>query len=656
LPRGTSHDERLEFPWSRWIANFRKPRPPIRTRHGVRPRLEALEDRLAPAVYNVTNVNDAGAGSLRQAILDANNNGGADTINVAILGAPGPKTITLQSALPTITEGVTIDATTQAGWAGNPIVELNGNNVAFNAFNVDTSDVTIRGWVINQFLGSGIVLDNTNDPGAGNNVIEGNYIGTDINGEVTPQLDSNGGYGIAVYTSDNYIGGPGWMGNVIAGNGADGVSISFADAHRNTLEGNFIGIGADGVSDFGNGDNGVWMGFNASNTLLLDNVISGNGKNGVKMEDSGNNTLKNNSIGTDAGGTQDVGNTLNGVHIVDASNNQVGTAGLGNLISGNDSNGVRIEGTTASNNLVQSNFIGTKGNGTEALKNSGSGVMILAGAFFNTVGGTAAGTGNIISGNGGAGVLIYQATQNQVEGNYIGTDLNGTMAVANSGAGVIIQDADQNTIGAAGTGALGRNVISGNAFGGIRITGSAATQNKVQNNYIGTDKLGDAALGNDRFGIFIDHASSNTIGGTIDNEGNVISGNGANPANGEEGHGIVLKAADFNVIQGNYIGTKANGTDPLGNLRNGVDLFLQSDNNTIGGTNATVRNVISANGWSGDGFYGISIAKFSTGNTIDFNYVGVDKDGNQNPLLKNKAGWMLDEDTGNTWGTNNKHQ
>jgi parallel beta-helix repeat protein len=595
--------------------------------------LESLEDRTAPAIYTVTNVNDAGAGSLRQAILDANTNGGADTIQVSILGAPGPKQIGLASDLPLITEGVMIDATTQAGWAGNPIVELSGNNVATKGFAVDASGVTIRGWVINGIRGIGIELENSKNPAVGNNVIEGNYIGTDLTGNAPAQL-ANLAYGIFVSSSDNHIGGTLWRRNVIAGNTLDGVVITSGNAHRNTLENNFIGIGADGVTDVGNGRNGVWLGLDASNNVLLDNVISGNAQAGVFIQDSGNNTLKDNFIGTDANGTQDVGNTLSGVHILGASNNSVGVAGLGNVISGNDDKGVRIEGVNASNNLVQYNFIGTKANGTEALKNSSSGVYIVGGAFFNTVGGSVANVGNIISGNGGSGVYIFQATQNKVEGNYIGTDKNGMTDVPNSGVGVLIRDASQNTIGGLGLNDLGRNVISGNKAGGIKIEGSGSTQNKVQHNYVGLKKDGDGALGNEHFGIYItDGASSNTIGGTTDGERNVISGNGdTHDPTYEFGHGIILSGlsggAASTKIQGNYIGTDKTGTNPRGNGKNGIYVGIDATNTTIGGAAAGAGNVISANKW-----WGVEVE--GTGTTGDNNTLGKDVMGN---ALKNTRG------------------
>src|SRR4051794_18030513 len=79
------------------------------------------------ATFNVSNKNDTGSGSLRQAILDANANPGPDTINFQILGFP-PYTISPASALPPLTESVVLDGTTQGTFNGTPVIELNGSN------------------------------------------------------------------------------------------------------------------------------------------------------------------------------------------------------------------------------------------------------------------------------------------------------------------------------------------------------------------------------------------------------------------------------------------------------------------------------------------------------------------------------------------------
>ena len=121
------------------------------------------------ASTTVTNTNDSGAGSLRQAILNANH-GRSDTISFNIAGG-GVQTIKLLSALPTITDAVIIDGTTQTGFAGAPLIELNGAGAGAgaNGLKITAGGSTVRGLVINRFAAAGIELR-----GGGSNVIEGN--------------------------------------------------------------------------------------------------------------------------------------------------------------------------------------------------------------------------------------------------------------------------------------------------------------------------------------------------------------------------------------------------------------------------------------------------------------------------------------------------
>ena len=129
--------------------------------------------------FVVTNTNDSGLGSLRQAILDANANTGADNIRFLIPGA-GVQTINLTSALPAITSPVVIDGTTQPGFAGSPIIELNGSGAAgATGLSITAGNSVVRGLVINRFAGEGIRLQT-----GGGNRIEGNYIGTNAAGTV----------------------------------------------------------------------------------------------------------------------------------------------------------------------------------------------------------------------------------------------------------------------------------------------------------------------------------------------------------------------------------------------------------------------------------------------------------------------------------------
>ncbi len=162
--------------------------------------IEQMERRRLLAVYNVINTNDTGAGSLRQAIIDSNFNAGADQIQFAIPG-PGPHSIAPATAFPTITDPLTIDATTQPGYAGTPVVELNGATVPAVGLTLlsGSNGSAIRGLAINRFGGAGIEIQSDS------NAIEGNYIGTSLGGDLA---QGNGTWGIIIIGgASNMVGG-----------------------------------------------------------------------------------------------------------------------------------------------------------------------------------------------------------------------------------------------------------------------------------------------------------------------------------------------------------------------------------------------------------------------------------------------------------------
>jgi CSLREA domain-containing protein len=433
---------------------------------------------------------DAMECTLREALIAANADTDPSTITFDI--EPGRlQTISPTSSLPEITAPVTIDGTTQPGFAGYPIIELNGSGAAdySDGLHITGGRSTVRGLVINRFRGDGIEI-----AAAGGNVLQGNYIGTDPSGTVDL---GNGGDGVRMYTPSNIVGGTDIRArNVISGNGLVGVDVGNTG---NRIEGNYIGTDASGTVDLGNSDSGVAIGGNGPPWSIVGgtapgagNVISGNDNSGVDLFSDGSATdggirIEGNYIGTDASGTVDIGNSGAGVYVIAASFHTVGgtAAGAGNIISGN---GRGIYVSLSSRNRIEGNYIGTDAGGTADLGNSGDGVLIEY-SNFNTVGGTAAGAGNVISGNGRTGVLItgsappyYTGTGNRVEGNHIGTDVGGTAPLGNSGQGVAIVDAPSNTIG--GTAAGAGNVISGNGRNGVAIIQDGAVGNLVRGNSI----------------------------------------------------------------------------------------------------------------------------------------------------------------------------
>src|SRR5262249_26723710 len=157
----------------------------------------------------------------------------------------------------------------------------------------------------------------------------------------------------------------------------------------------------------------------------------------------------------------------------------------------------------------------------QALANGGDGLRVAA-ANDNTIGGTALHSGNLISGNAMSGIRILDGSfGNQVQGNYVGTDVSGLAALGNSERGVLVTGASSNEIG--GTEAGAGNLISANGFAGVLIE-QGASENQVQGNLIGTDKTGNSALGNGAAGVRIAGSSNNLVGGSVEGAGNVISG------------------------------------------------------------------------------------------------------------------------------------
>ena len=152
----------------------------------------------AASTFVVTNTDDSGPGSLRQAILDANANAGSDLITFNI--GSGLKTITPASKLPDITDPVVIDGTTQPGFSGSPLIELNASNTGFDwALLIRAGNTTIRSLIINHFSNGGIlIVDN------GGNHIEGCYVGTDATGSTGTNSRANA---IAIGSANNVIGG-----------------------------------------------------------------------------------------------------------------------------------------------------------------------------------------------------------------------------------------------------------------------------------------------------------------------------------------------------------------------------------------------------------------------------------------------------------------
>jgi len=421
--------------------------------------------------YTVTNTNDMGLGSLRQAIIDANTNVGADTIAFDIAGS-GPHTITPASALPTITDPVMIDGYTQVGSSENTNgpseadnavlqVELDGSGLSnAKGLVIDGGNTTVRGLVINRFGSDAIEIHSDG------NLIEGDFIGTNVAG--TAALPNGAGIiaGLGAPPSNNTIGGttPDAR-NLISGNTGTGVAISAGSG--NLVQGNFIGVDLTGAIALGNGDRGV----------------SVNGS----------------------------GNTVGGT-----------TAAARNIVSGNN-RGVQFDG---SGHILQANFIGTDLTGTIALPNENEGVNLNS-ATDVAVGGLTSipgsPPGNLISGNTGIGLdLFADSNNNLIEGNIIGADVTGAVSLGNSLAGISISGSG-NTVG--GTDTNARNIIAFNGTdpnsGGSQGTGvTIGTSGTFVNNAV----LGNSIFSNASLGIDLSIAFDGPFGVTLNDVGDADTG------------------------------------------------------------------------------------------------------------------------------------
>ena len=245
---------------------------------------------------------------------------------------------------------------------------------------------------------------------------------------------------------------------------------------------------------------------------------------------------------------------------------------------------------------------------------------------------------------GTQGILI-ESDDNTIAGNYIGVAPDGQSPAGNGGEGVLIFGASGNTVG--GTVAADRNVISANGGHGVQIqrttpsSPSPATGNVVEGNYVGTNATGDAAVANAFDGIsLVWGAQGNTIGGSVPGAGNVVSGNGR--------IGIsVFDTSSGNLIEGNYVGTNAAGTGAVGgNHECGIVL---GSANTVGGTSAGARNVISGN----SGGCGLAIGGSDTveGNYIGTNAAGTAALGNGTALSDVQAGLDIESSNNHVGGT-----
>ncbi|HEY7117650.1 MAG TPA: NosD domain-containing protein [Tepidisphaeraceae bacterium] len=375
--------------------------------------IEPLESRLLMAVFAVTNSNDSGAGSLRDALTRSNNTTGLDTIVFNITSAS--RVIRPASALPDVWDPAVVDATTQPGYAGAPLVQIDGAAAGANVSGLKLwGGSTVKGLSITRFTASAV--DILGRGIAVGNIVQANWLGLDLSGAAA----GNGVHGVGVYTGDNLIGGPDVSArNVISANN-HGIFIQGTTASNNTVQNNYFGTDPSGTRARGNVRNGVGI-QNAPDNWVLSNVISANGDDGIIILGSGatNNGVQSNLVGLAADGVTPLGNKMYGIEIQSAANTIGGPHyAQRNVFSANADAGIVLYTAGATTNLIRGNYIGTDLNGTLDLGNVWQGVAI-SGAVGNHI------TGNLISGNNAEGVGIFPGNNNTVDGNTIGFGATG---------------------------------------------------------------------------------------------------------------------------------------------------------------------------------------------------------------------------------------
>ena len=498
------------------------------------------------------------------------------------------------------------------------------------------SDVAGTGNIVAGNGHNGIGIGGDNGPTSGQNtafnVVQGNFVGTDVTGNLAGFGNALPGIAIAQGGHDNLIGGT-TVGarNVVSGNNSDGIFLGNPDARTNRVQGNYIGIKADGSGALPNVGNGITITDNARNNFIGGtggrNIISGNTQRGVFISGAATaNVVQSNFIGTNIAGTAAISNGFEGVAIDGASGNLIGgtVATARNIISGNQFAGVAILGI-AKNNTLQGNIIGLNATGTAALPNVREGVFLnasnnMVGGVTNTPG---TGAGNVIAGNTLEGIHLGNlagivASSNRVLGNVIGLNAAGTAAQPNSQGILIDGGAKNNSIGGAVTGT--RNVISGNQARGVYISGTGTTGNRVEGNYVGTNLTGTSAIANQFDGVAVSLAASNNIIGGLTN----VPGTGAgNLVSGNLSSGISLvDNVSNNSVFGNAIGVAADGTSALPNqpgLQAGWGILVESANNNTIGNIANGANLIANN--SGPGIGILASRSAAIGNTLRGNRI-----------------------------------
>ena len=495
----------------------------------------------------VLNISNSGAGSLNQAILNADTVSGPGN-NLITFNIPGSgvQVISPTTALPlpALTVPVTLDATTESGYSGTPLIELNGASAVPGTvgLTVTGGSTTVKGLDIVQFSGDGIDLT-TN----GGDIIQANYIGINPAGNAAL---ANGGNGISINgISGNTIGGTTTAArNIVSGNGASGVYVTAGAG--NVIEENYIGTTAAGNATLGNSSYGVFLS-NASVNSVLNNTISGNGSDGVNVTGYNPGLVSEylaDSTANDALGTNN--GTFQGPSY---------TAGLdGQAFQFNGTNGV-VAGSTglptgSADRTLQAwvYLTAIPPSGPSAFI-AGYGAFGVSGAFYGLAlttqspNGTpgayfALNSGTIVSyfyGSGTYGTvplnqwdLLSLTTNSGGTSMYINGSLLGTLSL--SGTPVTTATSSNFLMGSATVIATGATRVFNGLVDDITVYNRALSSGEIaatyqtggatliQGNNIGVNAAGNAVLANAGNAVTLNGSSDNIVGATATGNGNLI--------------------------------------------------------------------------------------------------------------------------------------
>lgn len=533
------------------------------------------------ATLVVTSPADSGAGTLREALANANN---GDRIILDALSS----SITVFSTLNVYDQVQIIGNGNTVGSTGA------GSGVRIFTLNSVAGGTTITGLAIV----SGEYGVSLQGPGC---TIYNCRVGTDW----ADSSSRGNGSGILVGAADQRIGLPG-IPNIISGNVTYGIYCT-TNTERTIIQNNWIGLSSSGTAlpnSIGvSVDISARQVFIGGDVTAANNVISGNTNQGIYIGTFGN-TVAGNFIGVSANGTAAVPNNI-GVEINNApGGNTIGLADSAyyNVIAGNTTRG--IHNYMSARTVIRNNFIGkndlnqTLPNGEGIRLQSSSGCMIGGyqnDNFYHR---------NVISGNSNNGIYVLPGSNgNTISGNYIGVDNTGTTYTAN-GTGIYMMGS-YNLIGgytADSDHKLG-NIISGNATYGYR--DSSGIGNSMVSNFVGLNATGTAAIAN-LYGVTT--GNQTLVGGIFAGYRNVIAGNWA--------YGVYFSGAVGSTVTGNYIGVGADGSTVIPNGGAGV-CFNLAHGNLLGGLSPAERNIICGNS------LGVFFRTTSYGNTVVGNWLGV---------------------------------